>query len=313
MNNLALLGMFAALSASITWGLNSLLFTYAGGRVGSDVVTHVRLWLALVAILIIHSIVYLSPIPHHLESRQIFFLCFSGASGFVLGDMFLFEAFILIGTQSALLIKTLAPALAAFMSILFLGEMLTFWQILSISVTLTGIALVIVRSSPKKAAAADHADPHAVPPATKIPLKGIFYALLGALGQAGAVVLAKPAMSGDLSALSATVIRLLAATPLMMIVVLARGRLGHHLRVVLDRRASLAIFSGTMLGTVLGVIMAMFAVKNTHVGIASTLMELSPVVVLLVSTIFLGQKYLVSQWVGTALALLGSVLLLSGQ
>ena len=310
MSNVALLGMSAALLASVTWGINSLLFTYAGERVGSDVVTHVRLWLALFTIVVIHCVVYLSPLPAHLDAKQLTYLCFSGASGFVLGDMFLFEAFVLIGTQNALLIKTLAPAMAAFMGVLFLGEMLTFWQLLSIIVTLTGISLVVVRGSSKQQEPDGASDTKKASSKNQL-LKGMFYALLGALGQAGAMVLAKPAMSGDLSPLSATLIRLMAATPLMMVVVLARGRMGLHLRVILDRRASAAIFTGTMVGTVCGVLLAMFAVKSTHVGIASTLMELSPVVVLLVSTLFLGQKYRPTQWMGTALALLGSVLLLS--
>ena len=313
MNNLALLGMFAALFASVTWGINSLLFAYAGGRVGSDVVTHVRLWLALAVILILHSVVYFSPLPAHMDARQIICLGFSGVSGFVLGDMFLFEAFILIGTQNALLIKTMAPALAAFMSVLFLGEMLTLSQFFSISVTLSGVALVVMRGSMSESSSATSGAslPEALSEARGRMIKGMVYAFIGALGQAGAMVLAKPAMYGDMSALSATLMRLLVATPLMLLVVLARGRISHHFSVVLDRHAFGAIFSGTMLGTVGGVLLAMFAVQNTHVGIASTLMELSPVVVLLVSTFFLGKRYLPSQWLGTALALAGSMLLMA--
>jgi drug/metabolite transporter (DMT)-like permease len=305
MNDAQIYGMLAALGASVTWGTNSLMFTYAGSRVGSDTVTHIRLWIALVIMLVVHFVIMGTLLPHSMSLTQFLYLAASGVCGFVIGDMFLFEAFLLLGTQPALLIKTLAPAFAALVSHYFLSESLTVFQIGSIGLTLTGIALVVAKKNHQGGASSSL--PRRLQ--TNAITRGTLYAGLAAIGQAAAMVLAKPAMSAEFSPLSATLMRLTVATPVMALIILSRKRMKLHLSVVKNRRAFTAIFLGTLLGTVLGVILAMYAVQHAPVGIASTLMELSPAVVLIISTLFLKAKIEARQWMGTALALSGSFLL----
>ena len=86
--------------------------------------------------------------------------------------------------------------MAALMAFLFLNETLSFTGILGIIITLAGIALVVLeRKEPST---------HYVP----ISMTGILYALLGALGQAGGMILAKGAFAyGPINGFVATFIR----------------------------------------------------------------------------------------------------------
>ena len=73
--------------------------------------------------------------------------------------------------------------MAALMAFLFLNETLSFTGILGMTITLAGIALVVLeRKEPST---------HHIP----ISMMGVFYALLGALGQAGGMILAKSAFA----------------------------------------------------------------------------------------------------------------------
>ena len=62
----------------------------------------------------------------------------------MLGDLFLFQAYIWIGPRLGLLLLSLAPVLAALLAWLFLGEVLSPLDGLGMAATLGGIAWVIL-------------------------------------------------------------------------------------------------------------------------------------------------------------------------
>jgi drug/metabolite transporter (DMT)-like permease len=129
------------------------------------------------------------------------------------------------------------------------------------------------------------------------------------VGQAVGVVLSKQGLDNDFSPISATLIRVAFGTVFMFAIALSRGRISHHLAAFRNRRGILGIAGGTVLGPVIGVSLSLFALQRTSVGVASTLMEMAPIVVLVISAAILGQRPGWREWAGTALAVLGSAAL----
>lgn len=300
------IGELAALGTALCWGFNAMMFTNAGKHVGSDTVTHVRLWLALALLSLIHFAAQGTFFPWHAESYRFLWLGLSGAVGFVLGDLFLFEAFVLIGTARSLVVKTFAPALAGVLGFVFLGERIGLLQVIAMVITITGILLVV--NARQRAAVSDQQnDDGGVQ--KNVLAKGAFYAFLGAIGQAVGVVFSKQALGDNFSPISATLIRVAVAAVLMFVVALFQGRVTHHVRSLANSKGMRGIIGGTILGPVIGVSLSLFALQRTSVGVASTLMEMAPVVVLLVSAIVFKERIGWREWAGTAVALAGAAAL----
>lgn len=288
------LGHVAAIATAACWSVNSLFFMFAGKRVGSSTVTHVRLWLAMALMLALHLVLFGTWFPVQADAPRILWLSLSGLVGFVFGDLFLFEAFVLIGARRALLVKTLAPALAAVLGWVFLHEKLNLLQIGGMAATLAGIALVVGKS---KSAA------------TRGSFRGVVFAFLGALGQALGVIFSKFGLSDGFSPISATLIRVAAGLVGIVAVTMISRKFVTHFRALSDRRAAGAILAGTILGPVIGVSLSLYAIQTIPVGVASTMMEMAPVFLIPISALLFGEKISARDIVGTLIAVGGAALL----
>ncbi|MCX6558551.1 MAG: EamA family transporter [Candidatus Aminicenantes bacterium] len=76
-----------------------------------------------------------------------------------------------------------------------------------------------------------------------------------------------------------------------------------------DKKALLEITAGALTGPVLGVTLSLVAIAHTHIGVASTLMSLTPVFLLPVSHFLFKERITVRAVIGTMIALLGVVML----
>ena len=125
-------GELAAVITSITYAVNSTLFTVAGRKVGSMVVNRMRLAAACLFLAFGGWIFTGNPWPVDAGWDRWFWLGLSGIVGLVIGDAFLFQAFIWIGPRISMLMMSLAPILAALMAWLFLAERLVIGQAVAI-------------------------------------------------------------------------------------------------------------------------------------------------------------------------------------
>ena len=168
---LSYLGELAALATSLSFSVGSTTFTFAGRRIGALVVNRTRLVFAAIFLSIMHWISFGTFLPLDATPEQWFWLSISGIVGLVLGDIFLFQAFVLIGPRLSMLMMSLAPIFAALEAWIFLGETLTIGQILGISLTIGGIIWVVIEGNGQSGNA-------------RVYGRGILLGLGGAIGRA---------------------------------------------------------------------------------------------------------------------------------
>lgn len=292
------LGELAGLLTSIAWSGTSVLFTKATQQVGSIIVNRVRVIIALVFLMLLNWAFfgYLLPVQAGLD-RWIWF-ALSGAVGYAVGDLFLFQSFLHIGPQRGMLMMSLAPLLSAGLAWLFFEETLSGVQMLGIAVTLAGVSWVILRRR------------NDINPQFGRTLPGVLFGLGAATGQAVGFVLSKQGLEGGFPALAGNSIRMLAAV--LVLWVLAGFQ--RQAKVTFDSMRAkpkvlglLAVAAFT--GPVLGATLSLFALQNTQVGVASTLVALPPVFLLPVSWIVFKEKFSWSAVAGTLVAIAGVALL----
>lgn len=288
-------GEGAALLTSLCWSLNSVCFTVAGRRVGSASVNLGRLLMAWGVLVLLHLALYGSFFPMQAGSPRLGWLGASGLIGFALGDAVLFEAFVLLGARLAMLLMTLSPLFSALLAWLFLGQNLSLPKAVAMAVTLGGIAWVVWGDG-------DHqTHPHL--------WRGILLGIGGALGQSVGLVFSKFGLAGDFPPISANLIRVTAGLAALLLYFGATGRLRGTLGAMRDGRATAFIGLGAVTGPVLGVVLSLIAIAKAPMGVAATLMSLSPVILLPVAHFVFKEKVGGHAILGTLLALAGAAAL----
>lgn len=296
------LGELAALTASICWTFSSVFFTTAGRQVGSVTVNRMRLLLTTGLLILSHWLLLGAAWPGQVEPERWFWLILSGVVGLVVADGLLFQGFVWIGPQLTMVVFSLSPVLSALLAWLFLAETLTPLQITGMLLTIGGILWVILnRRHPVPTQRVYKFDQYGI---------GVLCAFGSALCQALALITAKKGLSGDFPTLSANLIRMAAALVVLWTFTLFQGQIGPIFRQLSQRRAALwQIMIATGVGPFIGIWVSLIAIRLTEVGIASTLMTLSPIFLLPVSHFVLGEKASWQAILGTIVAIGGVALL----
>lgn len=296
----AYLGELAALGTSVCWSATASFFTLASRRVGSVTVNRTRLVLAVGFLSLTHWAARGSLLPLTAEPARWFWLGTSGVVGLVMGDAFLFQAFVWVGPRIGMLMMSLAPIIAALLAQFFLGENLVPFQWLAIVVTLVGVGMVILDR--RRPAASDGEERNFA--------RGILFGLGAAAGQATGLVLAKRGLVGDFDALSGNLIRMLTAASVIWILALLLKQAGETFRRLrAERRVILPLLGGAFTGPYIGVWLSLIAVQRTEVGIASTLMALPPVFLLPIGRVVFKESIGFQAILGTLVAVAGVAML----
>src|ERR1035437_11092363 len=133
------IGEIAGLGVSICWTVSALTFEKSGHKIGSLSVNFIRLLMAIIFIGITTYFTRGIFFPTDATPYQWFWLGLSGFIGFFLGDMLLFQSFMVIGSRTAALIMSLAPMLTAIIGWFFLNEILSPKNIIAIVISVSGI------------------------------------------------------------------------------------------------------------------------------------------------------------------------------
>jgi len=290
------LGEFAALLTALFWTVTSLSFESASHKIGSVAVNILRLIIGFTFLSVFTLINrgYILPVDATYENWL--WLSLSGLVGFVFGDLFLFKSYTMIGSRFSMLIMTLVPPITAFFSFLILGERLTLFHYLGMTLTFSGIAMAIFSRSAKGEKLS-----------LKLAPRGILYAFGGAVGQALGLVLSKFGMK-DYDPFAATQIRIIAGIfgYTMLVTVLVRWK--SVVKATRNKEGMLLTSLGAFFGPFLGVSFSLVAVKYTEAGIASTIMALVPVFIILPAVFLFKQKVTLTEMLGALVSVAGVAL-----
>ncbi len=182
------MGELAAFLVAVCWALTSIFFATAGKEVSSLVVNRMRLLFATVLLSAAHLFLAGQIYPWQASPDRFLWLGLSGLIGLVLGDAFLFQAFVQIGARISILIMAGVPVISALIAWIFLGETLTPTNIAGIIITVAGIALVVYEHQ--------NGDQAERPKDRSAYFQGVFFAFLGAVGQAVGLVMQKKGGGG---------------------------------------------------------------------------------------------------------------------
>ncbi len=294
------IGEIAALLTAFCWVGSSVSFEYSGKKVGSLVLNLMRLVISLLIITVINFFITdgfrnLSVSPEAFQA-----LLISGLVGFVIGDMFLFQAFVEIGARISMLIMALAPPITAVLSYFLLDETLGLVQILGMMLTFLGIAIVIMgkeKGSQKIV--------------VKHPIKGITFAFLGAVGQALGLILSKVGVA-ELNPFVATEIRIFSGILGFILIITFTKKWPNFFSAFKNKTAMVGITVGSLFGPVVGVSLSLMAIKYTSTAIASTLMAIVPILIIPVTIFLFKEKVKTNEIIGAIVGVLGVAVIFLG-
>lgn len=301
MNQMSFIGMGAALVTSILWAMSSLFFSTGGKHLGSVTVNRIRLLFAVTWLLITHTIIYGTPIPLNASLDHWLWFSLSGIVGLAIGDAFLFQGYVLIGPRITTLFMASVPVISSILGLVFFKESMQPLEVLGIIVTVGGIFLVVLDGQ-NNFTSADHKRNYGL---------GIGCGMGAAIGQAVGMALAKNGLVGDFPSLSGTIIRMIAAFSVIWLIPLFTGKMRSTLyEASINKTGLIAIILGSIVGPFLGVWCSMIAMQSEMLGIAATLMSLTPVFVLPFVYFVYKEKVSRRAVFGTVVALFGTAILL---
>ena len=290
-------GELAALLTAICWTVCALCFEYSSKKVGSLTVNLLRLYVAFLLFCIFSYFFRHRALPTDASGSAWFWLGLSGLIGFVLGDLFLFNAFVIMGARTSMLIMALAPIATAVMGYWILNETLMLHHGIGMVMTISGVAAVILtRKNGSRQ--------------LKHPLRGIVYAFIGMIGQAVGLVLSKYGM-GDYSPLAATHIRIIAGMIGFSVLFFHFRAWGQFAASFRNPRAILFLIIGSIFGPFLGVYLSLFAIQRTSAGIASTIICIVPVLIIPFAVVLFKEKVNLKEVVGAVIAVIGTGIMFS--
>lgn len=287
-----IIGEIAALSTALLWSFSTIFFSYGVNKVGVFQLNIDRLGFAAVYLSIT---ILLAGISINISLNQFFFLMLSAIAGLVLGDTFLFKGFGTVGPRISLVIMAFVPPVSAILAYFFLNETLGIFSILGIFITTSGIAFVVLEKD---------TDTNKIKINNKM---GLFWAFLGMLGQAVGLILAKIALKeSPINPFAASFTRIISAWILLTPIGFITNRYKPFFKPYKGQgKAILGPSIGAILGPFLGITLSLVAIDHAKIGIASTLMATTPVLMLPISHFILKEKLNWKSVLGAIIAVIG--------
>lgn len=301
------LGEIISLIVAVSWTVTAIFADKASHRLGSMTTNVIRLTLASVFLAILLWITLGHPYPVYADGKAWLWLGLSALVGYVFGDWCLFNSYLSIGARFGQLFMTLAPPMAAIAGWIMLGETLTWKSMLAMAVTLAGIAISIL----------SRGEGHKVN--LSLPLKGVLLGLGAGTGQGVGLVLSKigmqhyeaavpagaPELMDTMLPFASTMIRAVIGMLGFLALMALQRDLPKLAAAVHDRKGLTYALILTLFGPVFGVSLSLMAVQYTDAGIASTLMALTPVLIIIPYAILYKQKIRLKEIIGVTVSMVG--------
>ena len=262
-----LTGALAALAAALCWTLASSLWHRLPTSLSA---VQLNLLKNLLALVLLAPALALQ--PWRVGWEPLLLLAASGVLGIALGDSLYFAALRRLGTRRCLTLDAGGPAVTAVAGFLWLAEWPSPLQWLGVGLISLAV-LLVARQKPERSPAAGLAVPAA---AQRL---GVLLALGALLCGSGGALLARAALrAGELDPLQSTVLRLAAAS--LVLLPLLRGVPASPPRPRPAQRRWPLWLAATLLGTSAGIALQQTALQHLPGALAVALMATAPVMAL---------------------------------
>ena len=292
-------GEIAAIGTALLWTLSALAWTSAGKHIGAISVSFIRLVITCVFLMAYGQFVRGLALPTDATPRAWAMLGFSGLLGFLMADICLFKALLLIGPRLTLLVQSLSPPIATLASWALFDEKLPGLQWAAMAVTLAGVVWVVLER-----------------PQTDLEVHrqrhfgwGIFLAGVAAVGQALGLVFSRHGI-GQYDAVAATFVRVLAAMAGYLVLVTLLGLWPRIVAGARHREAMVLMTLGSLVGPFAGVVLCMIAVRNCHAGVVATILGTMPIFILPFAILLYGERVSFRALGGALVSVAGIALLI---
>ena len=294
------LGEMISIGVAFSWTATALLSEFGSKRLGNLTLNVLRMALALLFSVVLFLAVLCTPWPG-VTPAACGWMLLSGLVGYVIGDYCLFQCYIIIGSRYGQLFMTLAPIAAALMAWITLGQQMNAQSIVAMLVTLAGISISVL----------GRGEHHKV--SLKLPLNGVLFAIAAALCQGIGLVLSKIGMDHYepgalpewLLPFSANFLRCIAGMAGFTLLLYLRKGFRPLREAMGDRKGMAVATATTIFGPFVGVGFSLMAVQYTAAGIASTLMAMTPIIIILPSWWLFRQPITWKAVVGAVISVVG--------
>ena len=302
------LGELISIGVAFSWTATALLSEFGSKRLGNLTLNVLRMSLALLFAMVMFWVVLGSPLPPGASMEACGWMLLSGLVGYVIGDFCLFQCYIIIGSRYGQLFMTLAPLAAALMAWVTLGQQMNAMSIVAMLVTLAGISISVL----------GRGEHHRV--SLKLPLRGVLFAVGAALCQGIGLVLSKIGMDHYqpgaipewLVPFSANFFRCVAGIIGFGLLLYFREGFQPLKDALHDRKGMTVATATTIFGPFVGVGFSLMAVQYTAAGVASTLMAMTPIIIILPSYWLFHEKITWRAVLGAIISVMGVSLFFLG-
>jgi drug/metabolite transporter (DMT)-like permease len=286
-------GEIMAVAAGLVWAVAVLLFRTSGRAVhplGLNLFKTVLGTLLLAVTLLAAGQPFLPGLPW----QSYALLAASGVIGITVSDTLFFACLNRLGAGLTAVVDCVNIPFIILFSFLFIGERLTLWQLLGVSLIILAILLV----SGKRDAA--------LPPRRDL-IPGIGLGVLAMLTMAAGIVMIKPILH-ETPIVWATLLRVGSAAVVLAVLVLANPRRRPILRPLRTLANWRSMVPATFLGSYAALIAWMAGMKYTQASVAAPLSQLNSVFIFVLAAIFLKEKVTGVKTAAVVLATVGAVM-----
>lgn len=290
------LGEIAALFAACLWAVASVVYGKLGARIPP---LQLNLIKGIIAIaFFVFTILVTGELFPSITILPMCLILLSGVIGISLGDTAFFTTINTLGARRALLMQTLTSPISAILGLIFLQEKLNILAGCGILLTILGVAWVVS----ERTTDIGHIS-------TAEFRRGIIFGLLTAAAGAVGAVLSRSAIANtQISPLWAALLRLSAGILILLVWASFRQQSTFRLSSLRNSKVIAGTLFAAFCGTYLGIWLQQTAIKFTSVGIASTLLQTSPIFVIPFA-IWMGEKVSIRAILGVVISIAGIALL----
>ncbi|MCP4684420.1 MAG: DMT family transporter [bacterium] len=291
------LGEVFALTTAIVWAFAVILFKKSGEAVHPLGLNVFKCFLAIVLLapttwLFGQSLFRAVPISDYM------ILLVSGALGIGISDTLFFKSLNALGAGLSAIVDCLYSPFIISMSLIWLGESLTFWQLVGATLIVSAVLSIILEK-------------HTTTPDKKRIYWGVFWGAAAMLTNAVGIVMVKPLLT-DSPLFWATEWRLVGGTIILVLALLLHPR----------RRAILAsikaphrlgyTISSSLIGTYLGMVLWLAGMKYTQASTTAALNQTSNIFVFIFAALILKEKITLVRMIAICLGVGGALLVTFG-